>query len=68
MAEIKVSGMSCDHCVRAVTSELEEIPGVSSVKVALSDSGPATVSFDDATGVSQEALAAAIDEAGYELV
>jgi copper chaperone len=57
-----VPGMSCDHCERAVRSELGEIAGVESVAVDL-DAKLVTVrgeGFDDA------ALRAAIEEAGYE--
>jgi copper chaperone CopZ len=57
-----IPGMSCDHCERAVRSELGEIAGVESVAVDL-DAKLVTVrgeGFDDA------ALRAAIEEAGYE--
>jgi copper chaperone len=57
-----VPGMSCDHCRRAVTSELLEIDGVESVDVDL-ESKLVTVhgsNLDDA------ALRAAVEEAGYE--
>ena len=64
MAEItySVPDMSCDHCKRAVTSELLEVGGVESVDVDL-DSKSVTVrgsNLDDA------ALRAAVEEAGYE--
>jgi copper chaperone len=64
MAEItySVPGMSCDHCRRAVTGELHEVPGVASVDVDVKTK-LVTVrgsQLDDA------ALRAAIDEAGYE--
>lgn len=64
MAEIaySVPDMSCDHCKRAVTSELLEVGGVESVDVDL-DSKSVTVrgsNLDDAT------LRAAVEEAGYE--
>ena len=60
----RVAGMTCDHCVRAVTEEVTKLPGVTSVDVDLA-SGQVTVAsgapLDDA------AIAAAVDEAGYEL-
>lgn len=68
MSEIKVAGMSCDHCVKAVTSELESIPGVSGVTVSLNAEGPSAVAFSKEDGVTPEQIAAAIDEAGYDLV
>ncbi|MBW1766548.1 MAG: heavy-metal-associated domain-containing protein, partial [Deltaproteobacteria bacterium] len=36
MAAIKINGMSCNHCVMAVTRALNEIDGVKDVKVDLS--------------------------------
>ncbi len=59
-----VTGMTCEHCVQAVTGELRALPGVESVDVDLG-SGAVTVSstapLDDAD------VRAAVDEAGYEL-
>lgn len=62
--EFRVSGMTCGHCVQAVTTEVSAVPGISQVAVDL-DSGVLTVtgeSIDDA------AIAAAVNEAGYDLV
>ena len=59
-----VAGMTCAHCVSAVTSELGKLPGVSDVKVDLA-SGTATVA--SAAPLDRADVAAAIDEAGYEL-
>ena len=59
-----VTGMTCDHCVRAVTEELERLPGVVSVDVELA-SGRVTVESD--ADLDDAAVAAAVDEAGYEL-
>jgi copper ion binding protein len=60
-----VSGMTCGHCVKAVTEEVSAIPGVSDVVVEL-ESGLVTVTAE--TDPSVEVIAAAIDEAGYTLV
>ena len=38
-----VTGMTCEHCVRAVTSELESVPGVSAVTVSLVPGGESAV-------------------------
>ncbi|MEP7115414.1 MAG: cation transporter [Ilumatobacteraceae bacterium] len=57
-----VVGMSCGHCVAAVTSEVSKLVGVTKVDVDLS-SGAVTVESDQP--VDPEAFAAAIDEAGY---
>lgn len=62
---INVSGMTCGHCVSAVTMELSLLPSVTEVEVDL-ESGQVTVTSDAA--LEQAQLATAIDEAGYELV
>ena len=62
---IKVSGMTCGHCVSAVTMELSLLPSVTEVDVDL-ESGQVTITSD--TALEQAQLAIAIDEAGYELV
>jgi copper chaperone len=62
---INVSGMSCGHCVSAVTMELSLLPSVTEVDVDL-ESGQVTITSDAA--LEQAQLATAIDEAGYELV
>ena len=60
-----VQGMTCAHCVKAVTEEVSEIPGVTAVDVEL-ESGRVTVTA--AADPTPEAMAAAVDEAGYTLV
>ena len=60
-----VQGMTCQHCVHAVTTEVSAIPGVSAVAVDLA-TGQVTVTAE--TDPSTEAVAAAVDEAGYTLV
>jgi copper chaperone CopZ len=60
-----VSGMTCGHCVEAVSSELSKIPGISEVDVDLA-SGTVTVASE--APIPVEAVATAVDEAGYELV
>jgi copper chaperone CopZ len=59
-----VTGMTCAHCVRAVTEELSALPGVYEVRVDLA-SGTATVTSADPLPV--ESVRAAVDEAGYDL-
>ncbi len=59
-----VSGMTCEHCVRSVTEEVSEVPGVEAVEVDLA-SGRLVVRGD---GVEDDAIRAAVDEAGYALV
>jgi len=60
-----VSGMTCGHCINAVTEEVTGIAGVSNVKVDLA-SGALTITSE--TPVEDAAVEAAVDEAGYELV
>ncbi|MFF8971398.1 heavy-metal-associated domain-containing protein [Streptomyces sp. NPDC014995] len=60
----KVSGMSCGHCEGAVSGEISGLPGVSSVK-AVAATGEVTVV--SAAALDEEAVRAAVDEAGFEL-
>jgi copper chaperone len=58
-----VSGMTCEHCVRSVTEEVSEVPGVTDVDVDLA-AGRLTV-----TGAADaDAVRAAVAEAGYQVV
>lgn len=59
-----VVGMTCGHCVQAVTEELTKVPGVREVQVAL-ENGEVTVDSD--APIPLDAVAHAVDEAGYEL-
>jgi Cu2+-exporting ATPase len=58
---LKISGMSCGHCVEHVRKALQGLPGMAVVNVAI---GSATVSYDPAT-VNEAAMSAAIADAGY---
>ncbi len=60
-----VSGMSCGHCVSSVTEEVGGVAGVTAVDVNL-ESGRMVVTSD--AEVAFEAIAAAVDEAGYSVV
>lgn len=64
-AVYKVSGMSCGHCEGSVSGEISEIAGVSSVK-AVASTGEVTVVSTEP--LDEEAVRAAVDEAGFELV
>jgi copper chaperone len=61
----QVSGMTCDHCARAVSAELEALPGVTEVSVDVSG-GVVTVHADETPDLA--AVRSAVGEAGYELV
>jgi copper chaperone len=60
----RVTGMTCEHCVRAVTSELEGVPGVGAVTVALVPGGESAVTVASDAPLPAAAVAAALDEAG----
>lgn len=60
----RVTGMTCDHCVRAVSSEVARIDGVTEVQVDLA-TGEVTVTSEAA--LATDDVRAAVDEAGYEL-
>jgi copper chaperone CopZ len=61
-ASYVVTGMTCQHCVHAITEEVSSVPGVSDVSVDL-DSGHLTVV--SSAEVPFAAIATAVDEAGY---
>jgi len=64
MDELKIKGMSCQHCVGSVKQALEALGGLSDVSVDL-DAGEATFTND---GVSIEEIKAAITGIGFEPV
>jgi copper chaperone len=61
--ELTVTGMTCDHCVQAVTKAVAQIEGATAVRVDL-ESGRVSV---DGADVDRAAVDAAIAEAGYEV-
>ena len=61
--EYTVHGMTCSHCVASVREEVSEVPGVSAVDVDLA-SGRVSVA---GANVSDEAVRAAVAEAGYQI-
>lgn len=62
---LKVSGMSCGHCVKAVEGSVGELAGVSNVTVHLSE-GTVDVEFN-ASEVSLDAIKETIDDQGYDV-
>lgn len=63
---LTVDGMSCQHCVKAVTDALRALPGVSNIAVDL-PTGKVTLSHDAAQS-PQDALRQAIQEQGFDVV
>jgi len=65
MATIKIKGMSCQHCVMAVTKALGGIEGIEDVRVDL-EKGEAT--FTEAKPVDRNQISERIKKAGFEVV
>jgi copper chaperone CopZ len=59
-----VTGMTCEHCVTAVTGELTALPGVEAVRI---DLGTGAVTVTSTAPLGADDVRAAVDEAGYEL-
>ena len=64
---ISVDGMTCDHCVHHVTTELRALPGVTDVQVELHAGGSSPVVVTSEGPLADADVAAAVDEAGYSL-
>ncbi len=65
MARIKIEGMSCGHCVKAVADALNSLPGVSNVQVSL-EHGQAD--FDAGEDLDMAAVKKAVENAGYKVI
>ena len=64
---IKVQGMTCDHCVNAVTGELNKISGVTGVNIALNTDAPTPVNIVADNDISDADIKSAVEEAGYTI-
>jgi copper chaperone len=64
MKTVKIKGMSCQHCVKAVKKALEEIDGVSNVTIDLAKGEAA---FEETRPIDEGILKEKIQKAGYEL-
>lgn len=65
---LKINGMTCGNCVKHVTEELTALPGVTEVTVSLAPEGTSTATVTSAEPLPGEAVADAVEEAGYTLV
>ena len=65
MTTINIKGMSCNHCVMAVSKALNEVDGIKDVKV---DLAKAEATFDEAKPVDMSIVKEQIKKAGYEVV
>jgi copper chaperone CopZ len=61
----RVTGMTCEHCVRAVSGELRDLEGVSDVAVGLVPGGVSAVTVTSDGPLARQAIADALDEPGY---
>jgi copper chaperone CopZ len=64
-ATYTIQGMTCGHCVNAVSTELGRLPGVTDVNV---DLGAGTATVISEQPLDPQAVRAAVDEAGYDVV
>ena len=62
-----VTGMTCSHCVAAVTEEITKLPGVQDVSVDLVADGASRVTVASAAPLAEGDVREAVDEAGYAL-
>ena len=63
-ATFTVAGMTCGHCVNAVTEEVSQVAGVTAVDVDLASGGLTVTSTEP---VDDDAVRAAVEEAGYQI-
>jgi copper chaperone CopZ len=64
----QVRGMTCEHCVRAVTVELEALDAVIGVEVQVVPQGDSVVTVTSSADLAPDAVREAVRRAGYELV
>jgi copper chaperone len=64
METIKIQGMSCQHCVMAVTKALGAIPGIKNLKV---DLAKGEASFENSQNAGRASIRKAVEDAGYRV-
>jgi copper chaperone len=64
MKSVKIKGMTCQHCVMAVTRALSAIDGIKDVKVDLKTG---TATYDEIKPVDASVITATIKKAGYDV-
>jgi|AntAceMinimDraft_6_1070360.scaffolds.fasta_scaffold57827_2 copper chaperone CopZ len=65
---LEVAGMTCDHCVQAVTKEMTALAEVTDVAIALDKSGTSTLTVDATAEIGADRLRQAVGDAGYDTV
>ncbi|MFE4837830.1 heavy-metal-associated domain-containing protein [Arthrobacter sp. NPDC056691] len=66
--KVNVSGMTCGHCVSAVSEELEALAGVEEINIDLNAGGVSTVTITSTQKLSPSEIGEAVAEAGYLVV
>ena len=66
--DVKITGMTCGHCVASVQEEVGELPGVTAVDVDLVKDGVSTAIVTSEAELDPAAVRAAVEEAGYSVV
>lgn len=67
-ATYSVSGMTCPHCIAAVTDEIGKLASVTEIEVDLVAGGESQVTVTSDTALAEAHVRDAVDEAGYDLV
>ena len=67
VTKLSVTGMTCGHCVSAVTNELRDVQDVQDVSVELHAGDESLVRVISALPLAEAPLRDAIDEAGYDV-
>lgn len=62
-----IDGMTCEHCVMSIDEAFRELPGVTDVRVDLVAGGRSTATVTSTEPLDDNAVDAAVDEAGYTL-
>ncbi len=65
---VSISGMTCGHCIAAVTEELKSLKGVEDVAIDLNADGISTATITSHLTISPEEIGEAVAEAGYLVV
>ncbi|WP_336714074.1 heavy-metal-associated domain-containing protein [Arthrobacter sp. USHLN218] len=68
ITKVSIDGMTCGHCIAAVTEELTAIEGVQDVAIELNKGGISTATVQSAGRLDPEQVGEAVAEAGYLVV
>jgi copper chaperone len=68
ITKVSIDGMTCGHCIDAVTEELKAINGVQDVAIELNKGGISTATVNSTGDLDPEQIGEAVAEAGYLVV